>query len=101
MTPAALAAPVPALLTLSARPAPPAKTLLVMVRLLTPSNSRKSALAAQVDPDTVLLVNDEFVRLDAYIARPLPTNSLFEIVISVAGLVGSVEEKPIPCPSGD
>ena len=46
----------------------------------------------------MLPVIDEFVRLKAYSARPLPSKRLFEIVMSVAGLAASVEEKPMPWP---
>src|SRR5262249_254780 len=97
-TPVALGEPVPTLLMRSARPAPFCNTLREMVNPLTPSNRRMPAVAPSQPFWKVLLVIDELVRLNAYRPRPLPSKTLLEIVIAVAGLVASVEEKPMACP---
>ena len=55
-----------------------------------------SAVALLVEFSNVLAVIDEFVRLKASIPRALPSNTLLEMVMFVAGFVASVEEKSRP-----
>src|SRR6266436_5031866 len=86
-------APVPALLMRTARPAPFCSKLFVAVKPLSPSKSRMSAVRLDVEFVNVLKLIVDEVRLKARRPRPLVSNRLFETVMRVAGLVGSVEEK--------